>query len=120
MNEHELKRLFPNASASTLARNADRVGLRSPKPEHHEGLPLVPREKGARPRPPLSPKRLVLRLRVFSSRPCDWDNYRLKYLQDGLRHAGLLDGDEWNLLRGEVTSEKAYSGTEERTEITIE
>lgn len=52
-------------------------------------------------------------------RPCDWDGYSIKELQDCLVHAGLLDGDEWFCLEGSVVSEKAHSREEERTEIEI-
>ena len=33
--------------------------------------------------------------------------------------AGCLDGDEWNVLQGEVISEKVHTPEEERTEILI-
>jgi Holliday junction resolvase RusA-like endonuclease len=52
-------------------------------------------------------------------RPLDWDNYRLKDLQDCLVHAGLLAGDEWNILEGSVVSCKAHTKAEEKTEIEI-
>lgn len=57
--------------------------------------------------------------RIYSVRPADWDGYHVKPIQDCLGHAALLDGDDWNLLQGEVISDKVHTKSEERTEIEI-
>lgn len=64
-------------------------------------------------------ERAGIRFRVFSTRPCDWDNYSVKEIQDGLLKAGLLDSDDWDQLQGSVISEKVHSKEEERTVIEI-
>lgn len=60
-----------------------------------------------------------IRFTVYAVRPCDWDGYSIKPLQDCLVRASILHGDDWDLLQGEVISEKVHSKEEERTEITI-
>lgn len=65
-------------------------------------------------------ERFRIRYTVFSVRPCDWDGYSIKELQDMLVKASILSGDDWRILEGCVISEKAYSKEEERTEIIIE
>lgn len=71
-------------------------------------------ESGFRP-----PRRAKILFRVFACRPADWDGYHIKELQDLLVHAGILDGDKWDLLEGQIISEKVRSEAEERTEIEI-
>lgn len=100
--------------------NADGLRLRPAKPERTEGMSLEHSEKGKSQSGVGIAGRTRIIFRVFSQRPLDWDNYRLKDLQDCLRHAGLLDGDDWNQLQGAVISEKAHSKAEERTVIEIE
>lgn len=56
---------------------------------------------------------------MFSVRPLDWDNYRLKDLQDLLCLTGLLPSDNWNELEGSVISEKVHRKEEEKTVIEI-
>lgn len=64
--------------------------------------------------------RVKILFRVFAVYPTDWDGSTFKELQDGIVHAGLLDGDEWDRLEcAGIVSEKAYSKEEERTEVEI-
>lgn len=56
---------------------------------------------------------------VFSVRPCDWDGYHIKEIQDMLVHAGVLLSDDWTVLEGRVISRKAHSKAEEKTVIEI-
>jgi Holliday junction resolvase RusA-like endonuclease len=56
---------------------------------------------------------------VFSVRPCDWDGYDIKALQDFLITAGIIPDDGWKTLSGRVVSRKAATKDEERTEIEI-
>ncbi len=120
MNELELKRLFPNASASTIKANAGDTGICTSKPERAKGVPLEPREEGKGQGDMGTPRRTLAKFNVWSVRPCDADNYLLKGLIDALCHAQILDGDAWNQLAISVVSEKAASREEERTEVTIE
>lgn len=65
------------------------------------------------------PRRAKILFRVFTCRPADWDGYHIKELQDLLVKAGILDGDQWDLLEGQVISEKVRQEAEERTEIEV-
>ena len=102
--------------------DADDTTLRAhdEKPTQGDALvSLAPRESKSRKGAVLGIARRRITFKVFSTRPADWDGISVKEIQDCLRHAGLLDGDEWNLLSGEVISEKVYSEDQERTEIII-
>ena len=63
--------------------------------------------------------RLTLRFTVYATRPCDFDAWHLKECIDMLVHAGVISGDEWHLVKGQIASEKVFSKSEERTEIEI-
>lgn len=98
MNEDCIKRLSSGDDERTQGNPLDRV---------------VPRKA-------TSSARAKISFTIFAVRPADWDNWHIKELQDVLVHAGILDGDEWNMLRGEIISEKVHTKAEERTEISIE
>lgn len=104
---------------------ARRARIRSSEPKPVEGNTLVgtvPRKAKSRNRAPVSPEpksRQRIKFTVYAVRPCDWDGYHIKELQDMLIHAGILDSDDWASLRGEVISEKVYSKEEEMTVIEI-
>jgi hypothetical protein len=109
----ELRKLFPKASAATIAANAPRVC--PTQQERPEGRPLeraVEREKPRR-------SRAQIVFRVYAIRPNDWDNVWAKDLQDMLIVSGILDDDAWDTLQGSVISEKVHRPEEERTEIEI-
>lgn len=91
-------------------------GVCPTKPERPEGVPL----DSAGQREGKGRTRVKIRFTVYAVRPLDWDNYRLKDLQDCLVRAGLLDGDEWDVLEGSVVSKKAHSAAEEKTVVEIE
>ena len=120
MTPDELKRLFPNASASTLARNAGAAGLHPAESKRAEGRSLERREAGARPGVVGVVRRALVIIRVFSVRPADADNHHIKGIIDGLVHAGLLDGDAWHQVAVLKISHKVHSKEQERTEIKIE
>lgn len=127
VNPDDIRKLFPNASAACIARNAsgpDDSRIRPHDSQPTQGNALVsaaPRKSKSRKGAVLgTARRRFITFRIFARRPADWDNYDVKEIQDCLRHAGLLDGDDWHLLQGTVISEKAYSKEEERTEVTIE
>lgn len=65
-------------------------------------------------------RRARIRFTVHARRPADWDGWHVKELQDVLVEAGLLDGDEWDILEGSVRSEKVYKAWQEKTVIDIE
>ncbi len=62
---------------------------------------------------------ITIRFHIYALRPCDWDNYRIKYVQDWLTKLGIIPGDAWHQLQGEVKSFKVNTVEEERTEILI-
>lgn len=92
---------------------ADGVCASNPKPI--EGKPLERRVSGEK----TGRIRARIIFRIYSVRPADWDGYHIKPIQDCLGYSALLDGDDWNLLQGEVISEKAHSKESERTEIEL-
>lgn len=65
-------------------------------------------------------RRTRIRFEIYAVRPCDWDGYSVKELQDMLVHAQILPSDKWDVVQGEVISHKAHSKAEERTEVTID
>lgn len=109
-------------------RNPHLVGLPTANKKSTQGHALVgavPRKEKSRPSIAKSSghsrrSRARITFRIFAVRPADWDGYHIKELQDVCVKSGLLDGDEWDILEGQVISEKAYAKDAERTEITIE
>lgn len=69
---------------------------------------------------PEPPRRTRIKFTIYAVRPCDWDNWSIKECQDLLIKAGILHGDDWHSLQGEIVSEKVHSKDEERTVIEIE
>ena len=121
MTRSELLARYPNASEAFLKRNAD-VGdsrIRAAEPKRSQGLPLV----SAPPRKAKGRSRIIRRYQVtywvFAVRPCDWDNYSIKGLQDLLVTASLLPGDAWYQLYGTVISEKVQKAEDEKTVVEI-
>lgn len=117
MNAAELKAKFPNASAGFLQANTD--GVCAAKPERAPGRALERAGAGKAQSSQSPERRFLVRFKCYSVRPLDWDNYRLKDLQDMLCVAGLLPDDNWKILEGHVSSHKAASPIFERTEIEI-
>ena len=98
--------------------------LRATEPERSKRRPLVnplPGEaksgNGAQQCPS---GRFRVTFRVYAVRPLDWDNYRLKDLQDCLVRIKFLPSDDYQTLEGQVISCKAHSKAEEKTIVTIE
>lgn len=118
MNEAELRKRFPAASASFIQANAD--GVCASQPERSQGRALerpLPGEDSGRH---IIAPRHRIRFTIYAVHPCDWDGYHIKELQDMLIHASILPDDNWGFLQGEVISEKVHSKADERTEIEIE
>lgn len=90
----------------------------NPQPKRHQAQSLgkaIPRETEGVPRP-------VVRIVGFRCRPLDPDNFAasVKDLLDGLRHAGLIGGDEYWRISLETSQRKVDSLKEERTEIELD
>jgi hypothetical protein len=110
---------MPSWSPAQYAQFLDRhAGVRAPYPQPAKGDALVsaaPRKGKSSPRTP----RCIIRFTIYAVRPADWDGYHIKELQDCLVKSGLLDGDEWDILEGQVTSEKVHTKAEEKTVIEV-
>ncbi len=121
MTENELRRRFPNASPSFIKANlGDRIeGIRAVQSKPDERLPLDNVDQGKEACWHDASKRFEIVFHVFSRRPCDWDGYDIKALQDFLVHAGILPDDGWNTISGRVNSCKATTEEEEKTIIEI-
>ena len=121
MTLEEIKRLFPNASASTIAAN---LGLNRPRlhpvqPQPDERLPLVGTAQGEETRWHDAAERFEIVFTIHSRRPCDWDGWDIKAVQDFLVTAGIIPGDGWKTLSGRVCSRKVATEGEEKTVIEI-
>lgn len=85
-----------------------------------ERVPLVKpaarKEKG-RVRPK---RRFEITFTIHAVRPCDWDGWDCKYLQDWCVTAGLIPSDGWDVLSGRVLSRKVSTEVEEKTVIEID
>ncbi len=127
MNPHMLKRLFPNASPGVLAANAHDYGkphdnqtrpeLPNPKPERDQAQPLGEAEQGEK----TGIQRTLVQFIGYRVRPLDPDNFAgsVKDLLDGLRHAGLISGDEpWRIIL-KTEQVKVATFKEEKTVIEI-
>jgi hypothetical protein len=91
--------------------------LPRPEPQRHEAAPLgaaVPRATARLPRP-------LVRFVGFRVCPLDPDNFAAgcKDLLDGLRHAGLIPGDEAWRIRFLAEQERVAHFVEEKTVIEI-
>jgi hypothetical protein len=118
LNATEFKRLFPNASAATLRRNADlAIGLQGSQPKRHlqdDPLESVGR-KESRPAGPSRRVAIICR-RIRLQDP---DNACVKYLVDALRHEKLIPDDSPDHIVLEVRQEKVDHKADEETVVKI-
>jgi len=91
MTRNEFIRRFPNASESTIAANCPEIELPAAESECAQANVLAGAVSGEAE----SLKRPTVRIIFWRKRPLDRDNYSGsgKDLLDGLRHAGLIQGD---------------------------
>src|SRR5215471_1252361 len=110
--------LFPNASKTFLALNAD-PGARVPGPEPQPPpqAPLVGRAPGEAARRP----RVALGYRASVVRPLDLDNLAgaTKHVTDALVRCGLLHGDSPEQVEISWSQERVAHFDEEKLTITI-
>lgn len=124
MTEELLRRLFPNASASTIRRNladnAARVSARQPQSPELGALDIpAPRKAKGRARAVQCAERYLIVFHFYAVRPLDWDNWSSKELQDIVIRAGILPSDNWRVLQGSIVSHKVNQPEEEKTVIEI-
>ena len=120
MTADELKRRYPNASKSFIAANSDHPGgVCAVQPQPVKRVPLDLADAGKEACWYDADGRFEIMFTVHAFRPCDWDGYDIKYLQDWLVSAGIIPNDGWKTLSGRVLSRKAATKAEEKTVITI-
>ena len=87
------------------------------KPERHEAPALERAAQGAKE----SVSRVIVRFVGYRVHPLDPDNFAgsVKDLLDGLRHAGIILGDEPWRIKLETEQEKVAHFADERTVIEI-
>lgn len=130
MNPHQIKRLFPNASASLLKANAGDYGASQPLHDHPT-RPELHAPESAQPTPALavtgkgeaqSPSRphvcFTLRRTKLLDTDAKWG--AVKDLLDGLAYAGLIHGDREDQITLEVRQEKVRHRKEQETVIEVE
>lgn len=126
MNEHELRKRFPNASSSTLRRNQVGDSPKSPEPEHlvqDESVGAIFGEEGDADgavgcdRP--STGRVAVTITCYFTRPLDPDNCSVKHALDGLRYAGLIPDDRPQDIDLRIRQVKVAQRCEEKTVVTI-
>jgi hypothetical protein len=120
MTRAQILARFPNASESvlSLADETFLVGkIPNPEPQRHQ----APSLGKAVPREATGLRRTLVRFTGYRVRPLDPDNFAgsVKDLLDGLRHAGILQGDEPWRIKLETEQEKVGKYSEEKTIIEI-
>lgn len=122
MTREQLIEKFPNASESFIAANSDDSsrGLCTKQPKPDERLSLGNTSEGEEACWHDAAESFEVTFIVYSQRPCDYDGYDIKALQDFLVTAGIIPGDGWETLSGRVVSRKAATKEAERTVIEIE
>lgn len=121
MTREEILALFPNASHDTIARNLENSPARIPTdhPKPDQGGALERSEPGEATCWYGPARRFEIRFIVYSCRPCDWDGYDIKALQDIFVRAQIIPSDGWRVLAGRVEARKVHTEAEERTEVEI-
>jgi hypothetical protein len=93
--------------------------LRSFNPKPDERMPLDDATTREETRWYDASKKFEIVFTVYALRPCDWDGYDVKALQDFCVAAGIISDDGWKTLSGRVVSRKAATKNEEKTVIEI-
>lgn len=121
MTKEQILALFPNASPATIARNLDypSAPIRAHDEKPDQGRPLEYSEPGKETCWYGSAKRFEIRFTIYSVRPCDFDGWDIKYLQDCIVRAQIIPDDGWKVLAGRVESRKVHTEEDERTEVKI-
>ena len=116
MNRNQLLRLFPNATESTIAANADpdNTGTTPSLERNPCNAPLEKKEVQGR-----TNGRFLVRITSVRSRLADEDGLCEKYVLDCCRYAGLIPDDAPGICKVETTQRKVAKGEEEHTEIVI-
>lgn len=114
MIQGELLKLFPNASRSCLAANAE-SSRQGSELEPAIGSPALPAVKAKA----LHPGRVHIRITSVRKRLCDPDNLAVKWHLDCLRYCGAIRDDTPEEITLETTQRKAKKGEREETVIEV-
>jgi hypothetical protein len=123
MTPNELKRRFPQASASCYRANAAAGSVElHPSVGSQSASSLVAGGKGKQAGASGGQERYRIHFTIYACQPLDWDNAAgsIKPIQDALVEAGWLPADDWKTLEGIAISKKANTKKEQRTVVTIE
>jgi len=107
------KRLNPHLFADQNS------GIHAMQQKPDERLPLVNAPQGEETRWHDAAVSFEITFIIYSARPCDWDGWDIKYLQDWLVKARIIPDDGWKTLSGRVRTQKVATEAEEKTEIEI-
>lgn len=116
MTPHELKKIFPNASRSTLQRNLETGGV-PPSAEHEQDS--VNESLAASPGTHRNPCRCAVVIASYRLRLADEDNLFIKWHLDALVRAGIIRNDDPSSVQVEVRQFEVEWPDMERTEIYI-
>lgn len=116
MTPNEIRRRFPNASASCLAANAHRAQLPAPVLElHPEPVATGPDASQAR-----SAGRTRVSIESRRCRLCDPDNLSVKAILDAMRYEGLILDDSPDHIELVVKQTRVPHRHLEQTIVTLE
>lgn len=117
MNEKQFKDMLNNGSKTFREKNspeASRIHSSISQCDKRQALVIPTQGKGK------SEERFEIVFEIYSTRPCDWDNYSTKELQDCIVEEGILPDDNWKILQGRVIPKKALTKKDEATIVYIE
>lgn len=120
ISTHALQALLSNNP--TLARRNGHIdfgGACSSEPERRTWGSLDEVIENKDLRSDSGPEFYEVRFDVYSIRPQDWDNIRVKELQDVLVDLGFLPDDNYRILTGRVRSMKVFKTKDQKTVITL-
>lgn len=117
MNEKQFKDMLNNGSKTFREKNSPEASrLCSTIKECDKRQTLELPTQGKRE----SEDRFEIVFEIYSTRPCDFDNYSTKELQDCIVEEGILPDDNWKVLQGKIISKKALTKKDQRTIVYIE
>lgn len=111
MDEHLLRKLFPNASPDLLLRNGGENAIAQRNPRNG---PLA-KKKNERSTGP----RFLVRVQSIRKRLGDEDGLCPKFHIDLLRYSGVIPDDAPGICKIEASQRKAEKGEQERTVIEV-
>jgi len=119
MTPDELRTMLNKPAVARVNPALIAARLPSANTQSTEGKPLDGAAPGESSSGNSVARRFEIVFTIYAVRPCDWDGYHIKEIQDWLVELDLLPGDSWEILRGQVIPEKVHTKKEERTVIEI-